>query len=878
MKKTLMLLAVSVMCISLYARKDSIRETRIYETLKINSTSPRIDGIFDDQVWQEADWQSEFIQHMPYSGKQASFQTKFAICYDADYIYVAIEAMDPSPDSIVSRLTRRDDMDGDMVFINFDSYHDLRTCFAFDVNPAGVKSDLIFAENGTSQDETWDPVWWVKTSITNSGWNAEMKIPFSQLRFDNSGDGIWGINVGRRIYRKEEMSLWQHVPADAPGFIHLFGKLHGLKDVKPRKQAEIIPYTTAGIKSYEGDPANPFQPGLDGLYSGGVDAKIGVTNNLTLDLSVNPDFGQVEADPSEVNLTAYESFFEEKRPLFIEGKNIYNFPLMFGGGGIGAENLFYSRRIGRQPHYYPELLEGEYLKQPEQANILAAAKLSGKTRNGTSIGILESVAAEESALIDFNGEQREVIVEPLTNYFTGRVLQDINEGNTIVGGMITSTYRNITQNHLNFLPTSATTGGVDFQQYWNKRGYNIKMVNYYSRIEGSTEAISIAQQSQARLYQRPDADYVTLDTTRTSLSGYGGNFQFWKTSGRFNFLAAMVWKSPGLELNDIGFLRRSDELFQLFWMGYHFYEPFSIFRNLNLSVNQFRAWDFGGNLALGGVEGGFHATFKNFWRGRYNISLTGPKRINSFLRGGPSMLLPGDIGMGMGFSTDERKKLVIEPGFRFGKGFEDSQSSSNYSLEMVYHPINSFNISLEPELSLNSGTLQYVSYYEGVDDNRYIFSSIDQSVLSLSIRMNLTLRPDLTIQFWGQPFVATGNYFDYKYITNPNAEVYSDRYHLFSDTEINFDSDQNNFVITEENTGFEQYTFGSMDFKVKEFLSNLVIRWEYQPGSIVYLVWSQSRDHYDTYNAFQFSGDMRELWNIEPTNYFLIKLSYRIGR
>lgn len=874
MKKTLLLLAAGVLCASLYAQKDTVRETRIYDSQKVKSNTLRIDGILDEQAWQSADWQSDFVQHRPYSGKDASFDTQYAICFDEDFIYVAIKALDPSPDSIVSRLTRRDDLDGDMVFVDFDSYHDLRTAFGFITNPSGVKSDVIYTAN--NEDETWDPIWWVKTAITDFGWIAEMKIPFSQLRFDNSGDGVWGLNVGRIIYRKDEISFWQHIPADSPGFIHLFGKMHGMKDTKPRKQAELIPYTTAGIKKYVADPEDPYQPGLDKLLNAGVDAKIGITNNLTLDVSVNPDFGQVEADPSEVNLTAYESYFEEKRPLFIEGKNIYNFPLRFGDGGMGAENLFYSRRIGRQPHYYPDLEDGEYAKQPEQTNILAAAKLSGKTRKGTSIGILETVSTNEYAEIDLDGDRRKEAVEPLTNYFVGRVVQDMNDGNTIAGGMITNTFRNITTDELQFLPSMATTGGFDIQQFWGNKSYNVKLVNYFSHVSGSEEAITRLQESPARLYQKPGADYLTLDTTRTSLSGYGGNLQFWKTSGRLNFLAAATWKSPGLELNDIGFLRQSDDIFQLFWVGYNFYEPFSIFRTLRLNMDQFNMWDFGGNRAVSGLEAGSFAVFKNLWRANIHLSLMGDMRMNSFLRGGPSMLLPGEFSFRGEFTTDERKKLIFEPGFHFEKGFENRSSSYDYSVEMEYRPTNSLNISLEPEYSIENNMLQYVSCPENADAERYVFASIEQSVLALSMRVNLTLSPNLTFQFWGQPFIATGSYSNFKHITDPEADNFSDRYYLYKENEIRYDKMEETYFVEEERGS--QYCFENPDFNVKEFLTNLVVRWEYQPGSVFYVVWSQSRDQYDGYGTFNFSHDMADMVKIKPTNVFLIKFSYRIGR
>ena len=878
MKRLLVLMALSGLFFSAFPYQDSTLNKKVYQLTKISNSSPIIDGSLDDRAWEQSEWAGDFVQHMPYSGKSPTFQTRFKICHDEDFIYVAIEAFDPATDSIVKRMTRRDDLDGDWVFIDFDSYHDLRTAFAFGITAGGVKGDFLISNDGQNNDETWDPVWWAKTSIGEKSWIAELKIPFSQLRFDNSDDGIWGIEVGRYLFRKDEMSFWQHIPSDAPGIIHLFGELHGMKDVKPRKQAEIIPYATAGVKKYEADPENPFLPGQGSILNSGVDAKIGITNNLTLDLSLNPDFGQVEADPSEVNLTAYESFFEEKRPLFIEGKSIYNFPLRFGDGGGGAENLFYSRRIGRPPHYDPELRDGEYSDQPEQTNIIAAAKISGKTKQGTSIGVLESVTAQEFATIEYQGEQNRIPVEPLTNYFVARVSQDLRQGNTILGGIVTSTYRDIQSSHLSYLPVSATTGGIDFQQFWGNKSYNVKFVNYVSHITGSEEAITELQESPAHLFQRPDADYVSLDSNRTSLSGFGGNLQVWKTSGNFNFLAALVWKSPGLELNDMGYFRMGDEIMDVLWVGYNFYEPFSIFRRLHFNFDQYRAWDFGGNLAVGGIEGGTMMVFKNFWSAHVGFNLNGDTRLNSYLRGGPSIMLPGKFNLYSTVSSDDRKKLAVEPSFRMEKGFiAEDELTTAYSLEFEYRPINALNISVEPEFMKMHANLQYVTQLEQDGQNRYVFSSLDQNVLSVSLRANLTLSPELTIQYWGQPFVATGNYHDYKHITNGLADNFYDRYHEYGSSEIQYNEQDNMYTILEEGSGLS-YSLENPDFNVKEFLSNMVIRWEYRPGSFIYAVWSQSRNSFDCESDFSFREDVPAIWNIKPCNVFLLKVSYRLGR
>ena len=377
------------------------------------STAPVINGMLDEDIWNQGDWVDSFTQYEPYNGSKASQRTEFKILFDEDNIYVAIKAFDTSPDSIVNRLTRRDNIDGDQVGIIFDSFHDLRTGFMFSVSSAGVKSDLMFINDGQSQDESWDPNWWVRTSVNSDGWIAEMKIPFSQVRFEKNSGDVWGLNVLRKLYRKNETTLWQHIPKDAPGVVHLFGELTGLEKIKPRKILDITPYGVGKIETFEADPDNPFRSGgrLSRL-NGGIDAKIGITNNMTMDLTINPDFGQVEADPSQVNLSAYETFFSEKRPFFIEGNNITSFNIGIGDGDVGNDNLFYSRRIGRQPQGDPSLEDGWNSDIPIQAKIIGATKLTGKTKDGLSVGFIDAVTSQEKARIDTIGGRYSVTVEP----------------------------------------------------------------------------------------------------------------------------------------------------------------------------------------------------------------------------------------------------------------------------------------------------------------------------------------------------------------------------------------------------------------------------------------------------------------------------------
>ncbi len=514
MKKLTALLILLLTITSLWGQTTKKR----YK-IERTDTPPSIDAILDDAAWEKGNWSGDFWQFEPYDNLPPSQPTEFKLLYDDSFIYFAVKCYDSSPDSIINRMTRRDNVEGDFVGVMFDSYHDLRTSFSFFVSSSGVKMDIIHSSNGQSEDPTWDPIWMVKTQIYDWGWVAEAKIPFTQLRFNSSSREVWGFEVTRMIYRFNEMSIWNPIPNTAPGFVHMFGELDGLQGVKPRKQLDLTPFVVAGFDKYEKEDGNPFATGFDFKRNIGLDGKIGITNNLTLDFTISPDFGQVEADPSEVNLSAFETFYEEKRPFFIEGKNITSFKTGIGDGDIGNDNLFYSRRIGRRPWGYPDLNSGEYADVPTQTSIIGAAKLTGKTENGWSIGVIESVAAEEFAKIDNNGTVRKESVEPLTNYFVARLQKDANKGNTIIGGMYTNTLRDLDTVSVDYLHKTAHTGGIDFSQFFKDKNYVFQANMAVSKVYGSEEAIDRTQKSSRRYFQRPDNDYVDYDPAK--------NLTFW---------------------------------------------------------------------------------------------------------------------------------------------------------------------------------------------------------------------------------------------------------------------------------------------------------------------------------------------------------------
>jgi hypothetical protein len=873
----LFLLFITLISGQILAQTQSKKE---YYSGECNKTDITVDGKLNDPAWMKANWQGDFIQYEPSEGKKPGQKTEFAILLDENFLYAGFRCWDTAPDSIVQRLTQRDEIDGDLVAIQIDSYNDKRTAFSFFLNVAGTKQDFIISNDGENEDNTWDPIWLARTSRDSLGWYAEMRIPLTQLRFEGNEEQTWGLQLGRMLFRKEEVSVWQASSKKTSGWVSQFGELKGLKNLQARKIADITPYVVARTDRYEKEPQNPYKSsGKENQLNAGVNGKLGITNNLTLDFTINPDFGQVEADPSEVNLTSYESYFEEKRPFFIEGKNIMSFPLMFGDGDFSSENLFYSRRIGRRPHNSPNLNKGEYADAPEFTSILGAAKLTGKTKNGLSLGFMESITTDEFAKIGNGSQERKEMIEPFTNYSIGRIQKDFDKGNTILGGMVTLVNRNLGEEQLNYLHKTAISGGFDFVYKWHNKDYEFSFSNYLSRIEGSTEAISNTQQSWIHNFQRPDAKHLHYDSERTSLSGQGGKMVFAKNGGKLKFMAATSWRTPGLEINDVGYMRQADDIMEVVWVGYRIYEPFSIFRNLNVNVNQWTEWNFAGeNLGPGGNINA-HTQFKNYWGFHLGTNINAESLSTTELRGGPALKVTGTKNVWVAFGSSDKKKLTAEMQMMALKGnVENSKELYNVELELGYRPLKNLKITLSPSYTINKDELQYVDQpeYHG-NQKDYVFARINQETLSASLRVNYNITPDLSIQYWGQPFISSGTYTEFKKITDSRANGYYDRFHAFTDDEIRYDAGNEMYKISDQ-SGNELYTFGKPDFNVKEFLSNMVVRWEYLPGSTIYLVWSQTRSQSTSMGNFEFNNNMTDLFDTKPYNVFLLKMSFRIGR
>ncbi len=847
--------------------KDSLTTTdnkplRTYTTIRLSTAKPVIDGKLDDDCWKTGEWAGDFTQWIPKEGAKPSQETQFKILYDDKNLYVAIRAFDKEPKKISRKGGRRDLLIGEQAGVNFDSYHDHRTGFEFSVTAAGQKVDLILT-NPMEADFNWNAVWYVKTGLEDSAWVAEYEIPLSQLRYSKDKEQVWGMHVWRWIDRLSEESDWEPQSSTSPGMLYLFGELHGIKDLPKSRRIEIMPYTLGKLKTFDKVPQNPFaKNGHSVMGNIGLDAKIGLSSNFTADLTVNPDFGQVESDPSVMNLTAFETLYEEKRPFFLEGSNIFKFEL-------GDANLFYTRRIGHTPVYHPELETNQYIDYPDNTSILSAVKISGKSKNGLAVGILHSLTAGENAQLSTNGIKKDLRVEPLTSYTVGRVQQDFNEGTTVLGGIITSTNRFISDPYLEFQNQNAFTGGVDLLHQWNKKEFYLDAKIIGSTINGSAEAIRNLQLSSARYYQRSDVNYLHYDPTRTQLSGQGGRVKIGKGSkGLWRYSSEFNWRSPGLDLNDIGFMQMADLVSQETEVSYFVNKPVSIFRTYSVAVHQSNNWDYGLNYLYSGLFLTSKFEFLNQWMVSPSVHFRNEGYDNRVLRGGEAMRLPALWEGSLEFHTDMAKKFIISLNATREAAQNENYRNSFVQATATIIPYNPLKISASVNYSENMDNLQYVDTKILGTDIKYILAHLNQKTLGATFRVDYNITPEISIQYYGSPFASVGKYSKLKEVTNPRATSYSDRFKL-----LNAQFVDNTYQVAETNET-PAYSVNNPDFTFNQFRSNLVFRWEYRPGSQIFFVWGNERTGWKNDSNSKVGRAVSDLKDVSPTNIFLIKLSY----
>ncbi|MBK8946752.1 MAG: carbohydrate binding family 9 domain-containing protein [Ignavibacteriae bacterium] len=851
-----------------YANSDSVyftstNEKRTYITERLTSEKPNINGKFDDECWQGGNWAGNFIQWIPNEGAQPSQETQIKILYDDKSIYVAIRAFDKEPSKISRRSGRRDEFHGDIVGISFDSYHDHRTAFEFDLTAGGQKIDLLLY-NPTNWDVNWNAVWKGEVGFEDSAWTAEFEIPFSQLRFSTELEQIWGMHCWRWIDRFQEESDWEPQSSKGAGIIYQFGELHGLYNLINKPPIELMPYILGELNTFKKDLNNPFKKnGREFLGNAGFDAKIGLSNNYTLDLTINPDFGQVEADPSVINLTAFETFYDEKRPFFLEGKNIFDF-------NFDGSTLFYSRRIGHKPSYFPSLQNDEYIEYPKNTSILSSLKLSGKSADGLAIGVLQSLTAKEEAEISQNLNERKVDVEPLTNYLLLRLQKDYSAGNTVLGGIATSTNRFINSDNLEILHTNSYTGGIDFLQYWNNKEYFVDLKFIGSYLDGSEASINNLQKSSARYFQRPDASHLNFDENSEYLSGHGGYFKIGKGSGDlWRYSADVSWRSPGLELNDMGYINLVDLIKEKNSISYFSVKPNAISRNYKINFNQFNNWDFGLNHLFSGADLSLYFEFLNKWTTLTSLSFTSQKLDTRILRGGNAMILPSEWSGSVFIRTDPSKKFIADLNFQYSEANENR--FENYYLQpgITLQPMNTLKISFSLNFYKNRDELQFIESKKINEDVKYILGEINQRNFGATIRFDYNITSELSVQYYGSPFVSIGKYSDFKIVENSKASNYNNRI-----SNLITNANENNYDVINCSSNQVEYSFENPDFNFFEFRSNLVLRWEYRAGSQIYFVWSQERNDYLLSGNQSVNNAFENLGKLYPSNIYLLKFNY----
>jgi hypothetical protein len=846
----------------------SSAERRTMPAAELTGAAPVLDGRLDDAAWAVVPAQGGFVQRKPAVGAPATEPTEVRVVYDHIALYVAMRMADGRADSLAAPLVRRDAQAtfSDWAYVMLDSYADHRTGFVFGVNPRGVQKDLAIYDDA-SEDLNWDAVWQVAVSTDSAGWSAEFRIPFSQLRF-NPGRDRWGVNFQRRVARRDEWSFWQPLPPTAAGYVSNFGELAGLAGLSAPRHLEVQPYTVARMTRAPATAADPFRSnGASG--SVGADLRYGLTSDVTLTATVNPDFGQVESDPSEVNLSAFETFFAEQRPFFVEGSDIFRFSV------DGSEQLFYSRRIGRAPQGgVPG--SAVYSDVPTASTILGAAKLTGKVAGGWTLGVLDALTArEEAPWVGSTGTRSTSEVEPMTNYGAARLIRSFNSGQSAVGALLTTTHRSLGGDpSLAFLPGSAYSGGLSARHRFGGGAYEASGWMVGSRVNGDTLALQRIQTSSAHYFQRPDS-HTEYDPTATSMTGGGGYVSVSRIGGgNWRWGAIGQVRSPGLELNDLGYLREAGIIKQALYLGYTEQNAGRHLRSWNVYANEYTKTNWGGERMLEGMNVNSSVTFKNLWGAYLSLEHNRPVLSTDALRGGPALARPAQTISNFAMNTDLRRPLQFGVSGRVATEHDGGGRAASVSPEIIYRPSGRMNLSLEPAYSWLRNSWQYVATPRTANGPHYLIGTVEQKTAAITARLNYTFSPSLSLQFFAQPFVSAGSFGDYREVQDPRADSFTGRFRRLADAELAWDPATRIYTVDRDGDDTPDYRFGARDFNRKDLLSNAVLRWEYRPGSTLFVVWSQTRSGIDPQGDFGLGRDLDRLADLQPTNVLLIKASY----
>ena len=793
-------------------------------------------------------------------------------------LYVGMRMRESHGDSVVAQRSRRDGAaaTSDWASVMIDSYLDRRTAFKFSTTPYGVRHDVLLSED-IRADTTWDAVWEVATSTDDEGWTAEFRIPLSQLRFSATSSGtqtVWGLQFMRESAHRREVSFWApSLPSDGR-FVAAFGELRGPDALIPPRRVEFVPYTVGRLAQVPGVAANPFYEARATSASFGADAKLGLTPNMTLTATLNPDFGQVEADPSVVNLGAFENFFPERRPFFTEGAEIFRFSLVPEG------SVFYSRRIGRPPQRNPSAPAGGFVDRPETAQINGALKLSGKTASGLSLGLIAAVTERAAARFsDSLGTRWSEPVEPRTTFLVGRVLQDFRRGQSGLGAIVTSTERDLDDPLLQGLRRSALASGVNWWHRFAQNRWEITGWVLGTQVRGSAQAITATQRNAVHRYQRLDAPHLELDSSRTALHGTAGEFFLRKIGGaHWVGQTGGGWRTPGVDVNDGGFQTFADVQYLYSRLSYREFNPGRHLRNWSVTSD----WipfvrTYGNELtrASGSLLGAVQ--FRNFWNASLFVERWGDADSPDALRGGPLVLVPGYTIGELKLSTDRRRARTAEYSARVEYAEESARRLATIATTFAALPAPQFTISVAPTVSWNRDPAQYIRTVT-TGSTRYLVGALEQQTAALIIRTSYALSADLAIDLYLQPFLSAGRYATIKEVTAPRADVFDDRYTAYTAGQIALDPATNQYRVDANQDAVVDFSFPNPDFSIRELRSNLVLRWEFNPGSTLFVVWSEARDDRSLERGLDLGRDTGRLFDAPARDVFLVKVSYWLGR
>jgi uncharacterized protein DUF5916 len=834
----------------------------------IEGRPPAIDGRLDDSAWTTAHWISDFQDKEPVEGAEPSVRTEVAFLYDDDALYVGARLAEPANDPAPRPVTRRDQMsNAEHLVISLDTYHDRRTGVSFVVSSGGVRSDYFHpGDSEGNRDYGFDPVWQAKVSHQADGWTAEMRIPFSQLRFNRVTDQVWGLNINRWIPARNEDIYWVVIPKAETGFFSRFGTLNGIRGIRPARRLEITPYA-AGDARYRQPPAgDPFHG--SSAYEGraGADLKMGLGPNLTLDATVNPDFGQVEADPAVVNLTAFETFFPERRPFFLEGGDLLR------GNGPG---YFYSRRIGGAPRL---TAAGTYTDAPDHSTIVGAAKLSGRLASGLSLGTLFALTDREVARTydSVSGRFGRSPVAPLSGFGVVRAQQEFGSSASTVGVMLTGLERHLAPGSAlaAVYNRRAYTGGADWILRWQGGAYEIGGFAGWSYVAGDTAAIAAAQTASQRYFQRPDQHYVGVDSTRTSLAGYTAALRFNKNAGtHWLYGVGGGVESPGFELNDMGRLQGADDLDAHANLRYRETRPGSLFHRWYLATSADANWNFGGTRTASRLGLSSFATFRNYWGTFVGLNWRPGELSDLLTRGGPLMRAPGSWEASADLFSSEASGTVFSGDVSAGS--DDAGGWDFFAgIGISLRPLPALALSFDPSWARSLGSRQYLGTFSGGSPatygGRYVFGYIEQSTISARVRANYAITPDLTFEAYLEPFAASGRYRRIGELRAARSGTI--RRYGTDGTTIARQPDRS-YLVT-DNGGADSLTIDNPDFNGLSFRSNLVLRWEWRRGSTFFLVWQQNRNGDGPAGRRARLGNLWDAFGAKGENFLAVKVTY----